>query len=84
MKKNWKKLHRWVYGAGILVMFHFIWVQKSDIREPLIWGSILALLLILRIPRVRSRAVAFRTSRRTGRGKARPPKPLEASEPAGQ
>ncbi|MCB0237356.1 MAG: sulfoxide reductase heme-binding subunit YedZ, partial [Anaerolineae bacterium] len=42
MKKNWKKLHRWIYAAGILVMFHFIWVQKSDIRQPLIWAGILA------------------------------------------
>ena len=47
-------------------MFHFIWVQKSDIRQPLIWAGILAVLLILRIPRVRSRAVTFRTSRRAG------------------
>ena len=66
MKKNWKKLHRWIYAAGILVMFHFIWVQKSDISQPLIWAGIMAVLLILRIPRVRSRAVTLRTSRRAG------------------
>lgn len=84
MKRNWKKLHRWVYAAGILVMFHFIWVQKSDIREPLIWASILAVLLILRVPAVRSRAVSFRTSRRAGRGKPRTRKPAEVSEPAAQ
>lgn len=84
MKKNWKKLHRWIYAAGILVMFHFIWVQKSDIRQPLIWAGILAVLLILRIPRVRSRAVTFRTSRRAGGKKSAPPKPVEVNEPVVQ
>lgn len=84
MKKNWKKLHRWVYAAGILVMFHFVWVQKTDIREPLIWAGILAVLLILRIPSVRSKAISFRTGRRAGRSKPRTPKPVEVSEPAGQ
>ena len=81
MKKNWKKLHRWIYAAGILVMFHFIWVQKSDIRQPLIWAGILAVLLILRIPRVRSRAVTFRTSRRAGSKRAPTPKTVEVNEP---
>jgi sulfoxide reductase heme-binding subunit YedZ len=59
--RTWKRLHRWVYLAGILVIFHYIWVVKSDIREPLIWGAILGLLLILRIPAVRKKVVHWRT-----------------------
>ena len=59
--KTWKRLHKWVYLAGILVLFHYVWVQKSDIREPLIWGAILGLLLLLRIPPVRRWAVRWRT-----------------------
>ncbi len=53
LKKSWKKLHRWVYAAGVLVMLHYIWVQKADIREPIIWTVILALLLAVRIPPVK-------------------------------
>ena len=53
LKKNWRKLHRWVYAAGVLVMLHYIWVQKADIREPIIWTTILGILLILRVPPVK-------------------------------
>lgn len=60
--KAWKKLHRWVYLAGVLVIFHYIWVQKSDIREPLVWGAILGLLLLLRVPAIRQRAASWRTT----------------------
>ena len=44
------------------MIVHYIWVQKSDIREPLIWGSILGLLLILRIPAVRRQVVVYAPS----------------------
>lgn len=50
--KNWKKLHRLVYLAGILAVVHFLWLVK-DGREPLRYGIILAVLLALRIPSVR-------------------------------
>ncbi len=62
--KAWKKLHRWVYAAGLLVIVHYIWVVKSDTREPLAWGAALALLLLLRIPRfkwwVRNKVDSFK------------------------
>ena len=51
--KGWKQLHRLIYVAGVLVIIHFVWLVKSDIREPLAYGVILGILLILRIPRVR-------------------------------
>jgi methionine sulfoxide reductase heme-binding subunit len=60
--KTWKKLHRWVYLAGVLVIFHYIWVQKSDIREPLVWGAVLGLLLLLRVPAIRKRAAGWRAA----------------------
>lgn len=59
--KLWKRLHKWVYLAGVLVIFHYVWVQKSDIREPIIWGAILGLLLVLRIPVVRRWIVGWRS-----------------------
>lgn len=59
--KRWKSLHRWVYVAGILAVVHYIWLVKSDIREPVAWGTGLGLLLLLRIPWVRKQAVRLRT-----------------------
>jgi methionine sulfoxide reductase heme-binding subunit len=59
--KRWKSLHRWAYLAGILAVFHYVWLVKTDIREPLAWGGLLMLLLILRIPRVRKQVVSWRT-----------------------
>ncbi len=53
LQKNWKRLHRLAYPAGILAIIHFIWLVKSDIREPLVYGAVLALLLGLRLPTVR-------------------------------
>ena len=58
--KAWKTLHRWVYLAGVLVIYHYIWVQKSDIREPIVWGTILGALLLLRVPAIRKRSASWR------------------------
>lgn len=51
--KNWKRLHRLVYLAGVLVVVHYIWLVKSDIREPLAFGVAVGLLLLARVPAVR-------------------------------
>ncbi len=50
--KNWKRLHRLVYLANVLAILHFLWLVK-DPREPLRYGAVVALLLIVRIPVVR-------------------------------
>ena len=50
--RNWKRLHRLVYLAGILAIIHFMWLVK-DIREPLRYGAVVALLLIVRIPAIK-------------------------------
>jgi sulfoxide reductase heme-binding subunit YedZ len=50
--KNWKRLHRLVYLAGILAIVHFMWLAKDN-REPLRYGAVVALLLIVRIPGIR-------------------------------
>ena len=51
--RNWKRLHQLVYVAGVLAVLHFFWLVKIDITQPLIYGAILALLLVLRIPQIR-------------------------------
>jgi len=50
--KNWKRLHQLVYLASILAIVHFTWLVK-DIREPLRYGAVVALLLIARMPSIR-------------------------------
>jgi sulfoxide reductase heme-binding subunit YedZ len=40
--RHWKRLHRWVYLAAPLAVLHFVWLVKSDIREPLLYGAIVA------------------------------------------
>lgn len=49
LRKNWTRLHRLVYVAAIAGVVHFIWIQKSDISEPLKYGYWLGVLLIVRI-----------------------------------
>jgi sulfoxide reductase heme-binding subunit YedZ len=60
LRKNWKRLHRLVYLAGLLVVIHFVWLVKSDIREPLLYGALLVLLLVLRIPSVKKYVINTR------------------------
>jgi sulfoxide reductase heme-binding subunit YedZ len=52
--KAWKKLHRWVYAAGILAVIHYIWVVKVPFGKPTLYAIILAVLLAARLPVVRS------------------------------
>ena len=55
--KNWKRLHRLVYLAIILVVLHLAWVVKGDlfqlsgeIWKPLVAGIIAFVLLTMRLP----------------------------------
>lgn len=58
--KKWKRLHRLVYGAAVLVVLHFLWQAKAGEHwEPLIYAGVLTLLLTVRIPPVRRR-LSFR------------------------
>jgi sulfoxide reductase heme-binding subunit YedZ len=49
----WKRLHRAVYLAALLAVVHFVWLVKSDIREPLLYGAVVVGLLLLRLPPIR-------------------------------
>ena len=51
--KNWFRLHRLVYLAALLVIVHYVWLVKSDIRIPILYGFVIIVLLILRIPIIR-------------------------------
>jgi sulfoxide reductase heme-binding subunit YedZ len=47
--KRWQTIHRLVYVAAVAAIVHFIWGQKSDIRLPLEYAAVLALLLGARV-----------------------------------
>lgn len=58
--KRWQRLHRIVYAAGILGAVHFLLRVKKDVTEPAVYGTILALLLLVRLlPALRRRRNAW-------------------------
>ncbi len=50
--RRWRLLHRIVYAAAIGGVVHFWWLVKADVREPLVYAAVLAILLGLRLPPV--------------------------------
>jgi sulfoxide reductase heme-binding subunit YedZ len=46
--KNWQRLHRLIYISTAAGVIHYLWLVKSDIRMPLLYGTILGVLLLLR------------------------------------
>ncbi len=66
LKSRWKSLHRLVYVIAVLAVIHLVWLTKSDYQEAVVYGSILSLLLAVRVYRRyvrRSGMTASRTSR---------------------
>lgn len=49
---GWKKLHRLIYVILALGLLHMLWVVRSDIERWLIYASLGAFLMLLRIPPV--------------------------------
>lgn len=95
MGKRWKKLHRLVYAAGVVVIIHYAWAKKGDlfalrgeILKPLIWGLVLVFLLTLRLPPVRRWVAAARQrlaarSRLLFRAHPTPPSPENSRDNPG-
>lgn len=52
--RQWKQLHKLTYIAVPLAVVHYIWLVKADLRDPLLYATIVAVLLLLRLPRVRT------------------------------
>jgi sulfoxide reductase heme-binding subunit YedZ len=47
--RRWTRLHQLVYVAGILAAIHFIWRVKLDVGQPVIYATVLAVLLLARV-----------------------------------
>ena len=65
--KNWKKLHRLAYVISPLVIFHFLLSAKGNIlrmqgniAQPLLYGAIVLILLLLRIPKIKTAISSFK------------------------
>ena len=49
--RRWGRLHRLVYVIAVLGVWHFYWQEKIDVRQPLLYASVLAILLGYRLAR---------------------------------
>lgn len=43
--KNWQLLHRLVYLSAVAGVIHYYWLVKSDVRQPVFYGVLTAILL---------------------------------------
>lgn len=64
--RRWQALHRLIYLTGVAAVVHYYWLVKSDIRLPVLYGSVVALLLGYR-------AAAWLSARRVSAPAARKP-----------
>lgn len=49
--KNWRALHQMIYVIAVGALIHFWWQERVDYSEPLIYGLLIGVLLVLRTPR---------------------------------
>src|SRR6266852_7808395 len=47
--KRWQQLHRAIYASAVLGVIHYFWLVKSDVRKPLYYGALVAILLLWRL-----------------------------------
>jgi methionine sulfoxide reductase heme-binding subunit len=62
--RRWLRLHRLIYAIAILGVWHFYWQVKRDVREPLVYASVLGVLLLYRVLRARMHAAPPRPPQR--------------------
>ncbi|MGA8103755.1 MAG: hypothetical protein WB869_16460, partial [Candidatus Acidiferrales bacterium] len=46
--RGWQGLHRLIYVSAVLGVIHYYWLVKSDVRKPLEYGWMVAVLLAFR------------------------------------
>jgi sulfoxide reductase heme-binding subunit YedZ len=47
--KRWQQLHRLIYVTAVAAVVHYYWLVKSDIRLPVLYGVLVAVLLLYRM-----------------------------------
>lgn len=73
--RRWQLLHRLIYFSAAFAVLHFYWKKstKADVREPLIFAGVLAVLLLGRL--LLQRRAAARAAR-SNPARGAPPSPL--------
>ncbi len=93
--RRWRPLHRLIYFSASAAVIHFVWLVKKDIREPLIYATVLAAVAWLQSSRGSAKGRFHRdaatASTRQGNGKrgfrswrtvsGRPSKPGQEAAP---
>ena len=51
--RRWTRLHRLIYGIAALGIWHYYWQEKIDVRMPIRYAAVLAVLLGYRLLRSR-------------------------------
>ena len=47
--KRWQMLHRSIYVAAVCGVLHYYWLVRSDVRKPVFYGALVAILLLWRL-----------------------------------
>jgi len=47
--RRWQMLHRAIYVSAVCGVIHYYWLVKSDVRKPLFYAAIVAILLAWRL-----------------------------------
>jgi methionine sulfoxide reductase heme-binding subunit len=47
--RRWQMLHRLIYVSACAGVLHYYWLVKSDVRKPLMYAAIVAILLAFRL-----------------------------------
>jgi len=47
--KRWQMLHRLIYVSAVAGVIHYYWLVKSDVRKPLLYAFLVAILLAWRL-----------------------------------
>jgi sulfoxide reductase heme-binding subunit YedZ len=47
--KRWQMLHRLIYFSATAGVIHYIWLVKADLKKPLEYATVLAILLLYRV-----------------------------------
>ena len=66
LRKNWTRLHRWVYIATVLALLHLTWLAKADRTEAAVYLGIALFLFVWRVART------LKTPKRAAGGATRP------------
>lgn len=47
--KRWQALHRLIYLSATIGVIHYIWLVKADLKKPLEYAAVLAVLMLYRL-----------------------------------